>query len=131
MLYEVITNVYRGNPVDALSFGYGNDTLTIKASEWVDYSFADELTRYNTPEWSNIFHARYKNHTMYITEHISYLTSPTYKISKEITGIQSISGVMTNTTVANFLTNIVKAVITSYSIHYTKLYEVMPTGYQQ
>ncbi len=102
-------NVYRGNPVDALSFGYGNDTLTIKASEWVDYSFADELTRYNTPEWSNIFHARYKNHTMYITEHISYLTSPTYKISKEITGIQSISGVMTNTTVANFLTNIVKA----------------------
>ncbi len=102
--------IYRGNTIDGASFGFGNDTATAIAGEWVDYSYkGDDANRNKDLRWYNTYQSRYKNHIMNLTADIAYLTSPLYKISPEIIGEQSIKGVLPNTTFTQFLQNVVIA----------------------
>lgn len=102
-----LPNVYKGNPVSMGSFGYeGIETPT-------DYDAANPVLGDSAAfEW-NYFDASPSNfdighHAIYITVHLSNVNSVTYEVSDGYTGLQTIDGVAENTTVTDFLANIIK-----------------------
>lgn len=101
--------VYTGNPIDLASFG-----SEANEGEWMVYGMdADgNYTKTSIPGVTlggNEYGAtRFNNHIMLSYAHIPYITSKQYLISEGIEGEQSILGIPTNTSVSEFMQNIIK-----------------------
>ena len=109
--------VYKGNPVEHGSFGYGDiDGITKKVTvgqvgEWVDYSgeaivVAGDRSDQNRPDATS--RKRFGHHTMNYSGHIPYVTSNVYLVSLGISDVQTISGMPQTTTVGELLANLNK-----------------------
>ena len=106
-------NVYRGNPVDNASFGIGTEDSVIVPSEWMFYGFSANTDQTKEDFWRrgwarNWCASRYKNHVMVTYVHIPYITSKVYDISKGLSEDEKIYGVLSGTTVADFIANVLK-----------------------
>ncbi len=108
------SNVYKGNPNDLASFGFGNDTAVVQPGEWNIYGYPGaniKLSGLDSPnamaEMMTVSRTRFKNHSINITEHIAYILSEVYDISGGIEGEQTIIGVPANTMVSSFMSNLI------------------------
>lgn len=105
-------NVYTGNPIDLGSFGTpGNE------GEWKFYGVEYVDGVYNLISKNNdkgdlggqeYGRTLLDNHIMITTAHIPYLTSTVYIISTGITTEETIYGVVSNTSVDEFMSKIIK-----------------------
>ena len=109
------SNVYKGNPIDRLSFGIGTDSTVSVESEWEVYGYAGANVRPEDQvgekvalaEIQQVSRKRFENHTMEYTAHLPYILSTVYLVSAGIEGEQTIDGVSANTTVNAFLGNLI------------------------
>jgi hypothetical protein len=109
------SNVYKGNPVDRLSFGVGTDSIVNVESEWVVYGYAgagvrpeDQVgVKVAVAEREVVSRKRFDNHTMEYSAHLPYVLSTVYVVSVGIEGEQSIDGVSPSTSVTTFLNNLI------------------------
>ena len=104
--------VYRGNPIDANSFGFGTIDEVTKAKtlytngEWVVGGRNADLTT-NTNLSKEIAIQRYNNHIMETYVNVPYVLSNVYLVEPGIEGLKDIFGISPNTTVQNFASNLI------------------------
>jgi hypothetical protein len=105
--------VYTGNPVDNASFGIGTQDSVIVPAEWIFYGFSANPDQSKADFWRrgwarNWNASRFKNHVMVTYVHIPYITSKVYDITKGLSEDEKIYGVLSGTTVADFIGNVLK-----------------------
>lgn len=102
-----LPKVYKGNPVSMGSFGYeGIETPESydPTSPVLGDSAAFEWTYFDpSPSNFDIGH-----HALDVTVHKSVVNSTVYEVSKGFSASESLTGVIANTTVADFLANLIK-----------------------
>jgi hypothetical protein len=106
-------HIYKGNPIDNASFGLGTEDSVIVPCEWVMYGFSANKDQTQKDFWRqgwsyNWIPSRFKNHVMVTYRNVPFITSKVYLISKGLTTEEKIFGVMSNTTVSDFIANVIK-----------------------
>jgi hypothetical protein len=104
--------VYRGNPIDANSFGFGTIDEVTKAKtlytngEWVVGGRNADLST-NTNLSKEVAIQRYNNHIMETYINVPYVLSNVYLVEPGIEGDKNIFGIAPNTTIDNFMANLI------------------------
>ena len=103
------SHVYTGNSVERASFGTkGNN------GEWGLYGLKYGDPAYGYDRDNKVYgnqgfgQSRFENHVMVTYAHIPYITSSVYNITTGISSDESIFGVVTGTTIDQFMANILK-----------------------
>jgi len=112
-VYGIIrkSSVYTGNPVERMSFGFGDTTTTIVPSEWEWYGFDQNGSwlKNDEPLSTRTYgKAQFENHIMNTAAHIPYIFSNEYIASTGLSTSETLVGVLPNTTVASFFSKIIK-----------------------